>query len=635
MKHLLVVAVAVAYVAVSLANGGYSHELIAGAAIVIWWAVAVALIFRLGPASRVSGTAIAAGLLLAAFGAWTAISISWASDDGAAFVEAVRVLSYLGLFALVLIVSPRASARYWLSGLALGIVVVACVALASRFEPSFGAQHAIGRFLPVARGRLTYPIGYWGGLGAIMAMGAVLLVWLGAHAKTLAARALAVATIPLPILTIYYASSRGGVAAGVVGLAALVLLGPARERLLACLALGGAGGAGLILLASDRSELLDGFTNPTAAGQGDQMLVFTVLIVAGVGVTRVVLDRPFARFALPRPVIPVAVIAVAVAVAVAVVAIHPAARWREFKSVPPTEAKNGHISAHLTSGIGSGRYQFWSAALHAFGSEPLRGIGAGGYEAYWNQHGSLALPVRDAHELYIETMAELGIVGLILLLGFLGVAAGSGFARGPTRWPGGELGACLALLATGLTSAALDWTWELPACFGPVIVAAALLTGPAMAFPERGRFLSQARHAPGGSRLVLVATGVVAVVAIGAAGILFLNQLKIGDSQDAVDRGDLVSAADDARDAVAIEPWSSDARLQLALVEELGGDYHAAIQDVDAAIDRAPDNWQPWFVKARLEVKAANGHAAHLALARARELNPRAPFLATEQPPGS
>jgi hypothetical protein len=422
----------------------------------------------------------------------------------------------------------------------------------------------------------------------------------------------------------------------VVGLVALLLLGPARERLLACLALGGVGGASLIVLASERGELLDGLTNSTAAAQGDQMLVFTILIVAGVGVLRVVLDRRFARFTLPRRVVPLSLIAAAIAVVVAVVAIHPAARWREFKSVPPTTAKNGYVTAHLTSGNGSGRYQFWSAALHAFGSEPLRGIGAGGYEAYWSQHGLLALPVRDAHELYLETMAELGIVGLILLLGFLGVAAGCGLARGPTRWPGGELGACLALLAAGLTSAALDWTWELPACFGPVIVAAALLTGPAMALPETGPFLSRARRGPGGARLVLGdATVVVAVVAVGAAGILFLNQLKIGQSQDAVDRGDLMTAADDARDAVAIEPWSSDARLQLALVEELGGDVRAAIRDVDAAIDRAPDNWQPWFVKARLEVKAANGPAAHLALARARELNPRAPFLATAPPPGS
>src|SRR4051794_26360774 len=221
MKHVLVVAVAVLYVALSLANGGYSHELIAGAAVGVWWAVVIGRAVRVWPRSRISAAAIAAGMLLAALAAWTAISLSWASDDGGAFIEVVRVLGYLGLFVLIVIASPKASARAWLAGLALGLAVVACLALASRFEPSFGGQHEVGRFLPAARGRLTYPIGYWNGLGACMAIAAVLFVWLGAQAKTLLGRALGVAALPLAILTVYFASSRGGVAAGGIGLAVL------------------------------------------------------------------------------------------------------------------------------------------------------------------------------------------------------------------------------------------------------------------------------------------------------------------------------------------------------------------------------------------------------------------------------
>src|SRR5436189_3235015 len=152
MKHVSIVAVAVLYVALSLANGGYSHELIAGIAIGIWWAVAVGLVLRAWPRSRIPGVAVGVALLLAAFAGWTALSIDWASSDGGAFVEVVRVLSYLGLFVLIVIASPRASARVWLVGLALGLVVVAGLALTSRFEPSFGAQHSIGRFLPAAQG---------------------------------------------------------------------------------------------------------------------------------------------------------------------------------------------------------------------------------------------------------------------------------------------------------------------------------------------------------------------------------------------------------------------------------------------------------------------------------------------------
>ena len=69
-------------------------------------------------------------------------------------------------------------------------------------------------------------------------------------------------------------------------------------------------------------------------------------------------------------------------------------------------------------------------------------------------------------------------------------------------------------------------------------------------------------------------------------------------------------------------------RLQLALVEELAGDLRAANRDLAEAIERAPDNWQLWFVRARLEVKSGDVRDARHALERARRLNPRAPFLA-------
>ncbi len=170
-------------------------------------------------------------------------------------------------------------------------MVVAGLALLSRFEPSFGGGKELGAFLPAVAGRLSYPIGYWNGLAAAMAIGAVLLVWLGAHARAAAVRAAAVAAIPLPILVVYLASSRGGVAAGVVGLLVLLAVGPARARMFGGLVMGGVGGALLISLASDRHELVDALGNSTAAAQGDQMLAFSIAVVLAVGALRFLVDE--------------------------------------------------------------------------------------------------------------------------------------------------------------------------------------------------------------------------------------------------------------------------------------------------------------------------------------------------------
>ena len=124
---VIVAGVAGLYVALAVANGGYSSELTAGATVGsggLWrsrWRGRVAALAG-------SRAAVGAGACLAALAAWTAISIGWASDDGGAFIEVVRALGYLGLFVLVVIASPRASARMWLSGLALGLLVVAGLA---------------------------------------------------------------------------------------------------------------------------------------------------------------------------------------------------------------------------------------------------------------------------------------------------------------------------------------------------------------------------------------------------------------------------------------------------------------------------------------------------------------------------
>ena len=125
-----------------------------------------------------------------------------------------------------------------------------------------------------------------------------------------------------------------------------------------------------------------------------------------------------------------------------------------------------------------------------------------------------------------------------------------------------------------------------------------------------------------------MATLVVAAAAIWAGGISFLTEAKLGDSRDAVSAGDLPAAAQDARDAITIQPWSADPRLQVALVEELAGHLKAANRDLGEAIERAPRDWQLWFVRARLEVKIGKVDAALRALHRARALNPRAPFFA-------
>ncbi|MGH2591285.1 MAG: hypothetical protein ACRDGW_10890, partial [Actinomycetota bacterium] len=303
MKHALAVAVAVAYVALSLPDGGYPPEAVAAGTLLIWWAVIVGLAVGAWPRAPVPQPAITAGLCIAGLGLLTGLSMAWASDDGRAFIELVRVAGYAGLFALVILASPEGSARSWLLGLAIGLAAVAALALGSRFEPSLpGDDQGLGDALPTAQGRLSYPLGYWNGLGACMALGAVLLVWLGAQGETRRGRAVAIGALPPVLLALYLTASRGGLAAAVVGLAILLALGPARLQLASGLALATGAGALLIALTGLRSPLVDDPGSAVARFAGDEILLATAIIALAAGLGRYAADASLVRLAVPPAV---------------------------------------------------------------------------------------------------------------------------------------------------------------------------------------------------------------------------------------------------------------------------------------------------------------------------------------------
>lgn len=614
-KHATLVLVAAAYTALALANGGSSQRLTAVATIAVWLAVAIGIVARAWSLRSASRSATVAGACLAGLGLLTAVSMIWADDPGRAFVAFVRVAGYLGLFTLVSLCAPRSGLRAWLAGLAVGLTIVCVVSLGARFDPTlFGdSDRHLGSALPTAQGRLSYPIGYWNGLAACLAIQALLLIWFGARAATRLWRAVSVALLPLPALALYLTSSRGGFAAVIVG--GLVLLAVERRRLqpLAGALLGAGGGALLITFAHSRGAFLDGLANDAAQDQGWQVGVATLVCALAVGLVRYLLDRALTDLKLRVSWRIVAPVLIASAV-VAVLLINPETRVNEVSAADNA----GPGSGHLLSAGGSNRGRYWEAALDAYASSPVTGVGAGNFGLYWNAHPELALALVNAHSLYLETLAELGIVGLLLVLGFLATAAIAGWRSRAA--PGGEAAAALAVLAAGAFTAGVEWTWQIPAALVPVIVAVGLLTASQAKAPVARSPLARDQSA---SRFGLgIAMIGVAWASIWAAGILLIAELKLDSSRAAAGQGDLATAANDARDAASVQPWSPEPRLQLALVEELSDNLRAARSAAGLAIDRAPGDWRPWAVAARIDALEGDLATAGTELVKAQSLSP-------------
>ena len=197
---------------------------------------------------------------------------------------------------------------------------------------------------------------------------------------------------------------------------------------------------------------------------------------------------------------------------------------------------------------------------------PLHGIGAGGYEAWWAEHGSLSYYVRDAHSLFLEQLAELGLAGLVLVAALFVAAFAAGRRRrsraGPSARPGWR--SAWRCWPAAPPPAALDWTWELPAAFGPVVLVAALLVGPATALPGIDQ------RTPGGYGWGVATLAVAWIALVVAATVALMGEVQLGDSRQAARQGDLAEAGTAAATAARVQPWASTPRLQEALVAERG-----------------------------------------------------------------
>lgn len=109
--------------------------------------------------------------------------------------------------------------------------------------------------------------------------------------------------------------------------------------------------------------------------------------------------------------------------------------------------------------LGANRPHYWRVALDEYQSSPVLGSGAGTFGDYfWNHRRPDTGFTLDAHNLYLQALAELGPVGLVLLAAALCLPLGA-LRRRQDPLVAAAAGAYLAFLL----HAAIDWDWKVPA----------------------------------------------------------------------------------------------------------------------------------------------------------------------------
>jgi hypothetical protein len=615
-------------VGLALAGGGFevSPRHVAGLAA---WLLVVALIL-LGTASRAAlarpvywAVGLIGGLSLLC-----AMSSLWSGSAELSVVEADRVLAYLGFFlAAYLIAQTDKSRQRFAEGLAISLALVALLGLASRLLPNL--VEVGDSFLTTPR--LAYPLGYWNANGAAFGIAAAMLLWTSRHAAWAGLRWLSVAALPAVLLALYFTYSRGGLLALLIAVGCTIALSRDRLWLLATLAVGALGALAPVLAVQARRSLADNVANQAAVDQGVTVLL---ILLAGIGLALVLFAalrwvearggrRTDRALELSRnPVLlrgaaaALAVIAIGVAIAIG------GRAWDQFSSSDvqfPNQPEQ-----HFSDFSGAGRHDFFRVAIDGLEEKPVLGVGAASYEFTWERHRSIALPVHDAHSLYLEAFAELGTLGGLLVLALVGFLLWTGFAAWraaahPQRERYAALfAACLAFAVV----AGLDWFWEIAGLGAIFFLASGVLVAARCAQLSAAPSSDLVPEGEGkGFGLAVVGLAIAWIAVIALVGPLLVDR-EIDASQDAAAAGNVDSGVNHAETARSIEPFAASPYVQLGLLAESQGDYTTANERLTQAIDREDRNWQLYYLRSRVEEEAGDLAAARADVDRARRLNP-------------
>jgi O-Antigen ligase/Tetratricopeptide repeat len=602
----------------SAAADGYYDLTVWGPIAVAMSAVVVALAVakpgrpRLVPAVAVGG--------LIALWLWSWLSSNWSESVDEALVTAGRWALYAALMtSLLLLMRSRSDRLLPLAAATAGVLAVALYVLIRMLDSDAGELFAAGR--------LADPLGYVNGQAGyfLLAFWPCVALAEQSRSKPLAAVGAAGAVIVGALLVL--SQSRGVIPAVAVSGVLMLVLVPGRQRRVWVLA---AVGLGLLAISQ---PLLDVYGESEGRLAADPALVeeaagVTLLAAAIVGagwatvlglVEGLARTGPSVRAALRRGEAVAAGALVVVVLVGATIALGDATdevreQYDDFVNL----RLNERTDTRFLSG-GGNRYDYWRVAWLEFEDAPLRGQGAGNYDRLYFAERRTSEDIRQPHSLPLQVLAELGLVGALALLAFIG-AVFAGLWR-QARWAKESAVARLVAVGAGgafvawLSHTSVDWLHNLPGVTGIALCAAAALVAPWSSGGD-GRRLTT------GWMVAVAAASVAAIAAAYSVGRLAIaDQYRI-DARDEL-RSDPVEALRLANQSLAFNDQSLPALYVKGAAYARLGRYRAARRSLLRATRLEPHDHVPWALLGDLAVRRGDFATARRAYRRASELNPK------------
>jgi len=435
--------------------------------------------------------------------AWQAASTAWSPFPGAAHDEALLTVAYALAFAAGALGVRSHRGRVAATALVAAVAAVLAVGTAIRLGHS---GDPLGLFF--GERRLGSPIDYPNAQAAVFLVGFWPAAVLAAERSLpVLVRGLAVGGAAAMVAGWLMTQSRGASIAFAASALVVFAVSSARLRLLAPVLLA-TGPALLSYRALTEPFRAEDEAAAEAIGSAGDRALTVAAAVAAAGCLYALLDR---RLEVGRRgrVAATAGVGAAVAAVLVVGAVElgqrtgdPAtfvrdqwAAWRE----PPDSVGSSYLVT-----VGSNRYDVWRVAVEEGREHPVAGLGARGFVSAYLVEGRTGDTPHRAHSVWLDALAETGVVGLALLLIALvpPVVAALRRARAELIAVG-----ALGTIAYWVVHASGDWIWTVPAVTLPF----AVLLGTAVAAPLRPQPTARAALGP------LVAAGVLLVAGLALA----------------------------------------------------------------------------------------------------------------------
>ena len=629
-------------------DGATSLENEAGLQIALCAAALVTLAGLLfSPRVRLRAPAIAlVGLgLLALFAVWSGWSIAWSIAPDLSWVQLNRWAAYTLVAALALVLGSSLRRAPQLTALAFLVVAtaVAAYALGGKVIPWFSIPGLIDLDHTANFSRLREPLGYWNALGLVCVLAGPIAVRTAADPDASRRwRTFSLVSLVVLLVTLGLTYSRGGILSLLVALAVLVAIGPDRLRLTAYAVLGMAAAVPAYVVAVVRDDLTtDGVVQAERADDGLILLVALLVAIAlVVWAGRWLRDRDAhleqAKLVPPsvRPRNALAAAGAALLVLIGGLAVSERGvtgtiedRWDDFTTVKSDDQSDP--SRVLRSNSGN-RWVWWKEAAGAFSDEPVKGWGAGSFPLVHRRYRENDLPVRQAHSVPLQLLAETGLVGAALALAGLGLLGWAAAAR--LRYADGRERRYVAALACASLAWGVhmwfDWDSDIPGVTLPLLIFLGVLAArpPGTADAVDAVPPQDDVRAPAGPRGAGLLAGALILAALATSAYLpWLADDKAAEATllGAVSEEDaLEEAAKRADEAMQLNPLSIDPVAAAIAVAQKRGRLEEVAELVEETADRQPQNPDVWLRAYAVQQSIDDAPARIASLRRLLELDP-------------